>query len=107
MLDHGVHICGVRGANDQHVLFQRGEADASASEIHFEYAEQVNGGYDLIRECHLSRHRLTIELSKPIQALPGVTGIDVSLEVNESAFRMLRSGLESIFSPCPERLVAA
>jgi hypothetical protein len=107
MMDHGVHVCGVRGADEQHVLFQRGETDVSASDIHFEYADQGNGGYDFVRECRLSRGRLVIELSKPIRSMPGVEGIDVSLAVNESAFQALRGGLEAIFAPCPERLVAA
>jgi hypothetical protein len=107
MLERGVHVCGIRGANDQHVLFQRGEADATASDIHFEYGDQANGGYNFVRECQLSRRRLIIELSKPIRSMPDVAGIDVSLEVDESAFQALRNGLETIFALCPERLVAA
>jgi hypothetical protein len=107
VVEHGVHVCGIRGANDEHVLFQRGEAAASASDIHFEYVDQGNGGYDFVRECRLSRRCLIIELSKSIRMMPDVAGIDVSLDVDELAFRALRCGLEAIFAPCPERLVAA
>jgi len=107
VMDHGVHVCSVRGENEQHVLFQRGDTDMSASEIHFEYVDQGNGGYDFVRECRLSRRHLVIELSKPIRSMPGVEGIDVSLAVDDSAFQALQSGLEAIFAPCPERLVAA
>jgi hypothetical protein len=105
MADHGVHVCGVRGESDEYVIFQRGESDMSTSDIHFEYVDQINGGYDFVRECRLSRGRLIIELSRPIPSMPGVDGIDVSLDVDESAFQLLRGGLETIFAPCPERLV--
>jgi hypothetical protein len=106
-MDHRVHVCGVRGENEHHVLFQRCSTDMSASEIHFEYVDQGSGGYDLVRECRLSRKRLVIELSKPIRSMPGVEGIDVSLAVDDSTFQALQKGLEAIFAPCPERLVVA
>ena len=106
MLDHGVHLCGVRGPKEQHVLFQLGEAQTSPDDIHFEFNEQGNGGYDFVRACQLSRRMLSIELSKPIRAMPDVAGIDVSLEVDEVSYQSLRKGLAIIFAPCPERLVA-
>jgi len=105
LLEHGVHLCGIRGPNDEYILFQRGETDTSASDIHFEYVDQVNSGYDVVRECRLSRQLLVIELSKPMHSVPDVAGIDVSLHVDESAYQSLRNGLEKIFAPCPERFV--
>jgi hypothetical protein len=107
MLEHGVHLCGVRGPNEQHVLFQLGEAESSPTDIHFEFNDQGNGGYDFVRACRLSRHLLSIELAKPIRAMPSVAGIDVKLEVDDVSYQSLRSGLATIFAPCPERLVAA
>ena len=106
LLDHGVHLCGVRGPNEQHVLFQLGEAETSPDDIHFEFNEQGNGGYDFVRACRLSRQLLSIELSKPIRAMPGVAGIDVTLEIDDASYQSLRIGLATIFASCPERLVA-
>jgi hypothetical protein len=105
--DHGVHLCGVRGPKDQHVLFQRGDTETAPTEIHFEYSNQANGGYDFIRECRLSRRMLSLELSKPMRSLPDLVGIDVTLEVDDSSYVVLSKGLAVIFAPCPERLVAA
>jgi len=107
VLDHGVYLCGVRGPNEQHVLFQLGETQSSPAEIHFEFNGQGNGGFDFVRACRLSRRLLSIELSKPIRNMPEVAGIDVSLEVDDVAYQSLLSGLETIFAPCPDRLVAA
>ena len=105
--DHGVHLCGIRGPNEQHVLFQLGEAETSPADIHFEFNEQGNGGFDFVRACRISRQLLSIELSKPIRTMPDVDGIDVTLEVDDVAYQSLQIGLETIFAPCPERLVAA
>jgi hypothetical protein len=107
VLDYGVHLCGVRGPDEQHVLFQLGEADTSPADIHFEFNDQGNGGYGLVGACRLSRHSLSIELSKPFRAMPSVTGIDIDLEVDDVSYQSLRAGLATIFAPCPERLVAA
>lgn len=105
-LDQGVHLCGVRGPNENHVLFQRGESDLAAADIYFEFKGQAHGGYDLVLGCHLSRKLLSLELSRPIDSMPEMQGIDVTLEVDDDSFRALAGGLVAIFLPCPERLVA-
>jgi hypothetical protein len=105
IFEHGVHVCGVRGPNENHVLFQRGITEADPAGIHFEYRDQGNGGYDFVRECRLTRQMLSIELSRPIHFLPEIVAIDVSLEVDDSAHRALSDGLAAIFIPCPERLL--
>ena len=107
MTDHGVHLCGVRGPRDQYVSFQRGETETAPAEIHFEYCNQGHGGFDFVRECRLSRRKLSLELSKPMRFLPDIVGIDVTLEVDDSSYVVLSKGLAVIFAPCPERLVAA
>jgi len=104
--DDGVHLCGVRGPKDHHVLFQRGDTETSPAEIHFEYRNQGNGGFDFVRECRLSRRMLSLELSKPMRSFPEIVGIDVTLEVDDSSYVALSKGLAVIFAPCPERLVA-
>jgi hypothetical protein len=103
--DHGVHVCGIRDPKDKHVLFQRDDAETDPAEIHFEYCDQGNGGYDFVSQCRLSRRMLSLELSKPMRAFPDVVGIDVTLELDDSAYLALSNGLAVIFAHCPERLV--
>jgi hypothetical protein len=105
--DNRVHVCGVRGSTDHHVLFQRGDTESTPADIHFEYRDQGNGGYDFVKECRLSRRMLSLDLSKRMRSLPDVVGIDVVLDVDDSAFIVLSKGLAVIFEPCPERLLAA
>jgi hypothetical protein len=50
---------------------------------------------------------LSLDLSKRMRSLPDVVGIDVVLDVDDSAFIVLSKGLAVIFEPCPERLLAA
>lgn len=106
LLEHGVHVCGVRGADEKYVLFQRGESEGAGS-IHFEYSSQLHGGYDLVRECRLSRRCLSIDLSQPFRSMPGAATIEVSLEIEDAAFDTFRKGLEAVFAPCPERFRGA
>ena len=105
IFEHGVHVCGVRGPNENHVVFQRGITETDPAKIHFEYRDQSNGGYDFVRECRLTRKMLSIELSRAIQLLPEIVAIDVWLDVDDSAHRALSDGLAAIFIPCPERLL--
>ena len=105
--DNGVHVCGIRSATDDHVLFQRGEAEMTPADIHFEYCDQGNSGYDLVGKCRLSRGMLSLDLSKPLRSLPDIEGIDVALDVDDSSFLTLAMGLALIFEPCPERVLAA
>lgn len=51
----------------QYVTFQR-EAEGVDEDwgIHFGFNDQINGAYECIQKCSLSRRRLRVELTHPI-----------------------------------------
>ena len=46
-----------------YVLWQRSDAPVDSKEIHFEWDDQSNGGYDLVSECSIDRDGIHIVLS--------------------------------------------
>jgi hypothetical protein len=95
-------VCGVSGADSagaQHCLtFQRDAEDTDDDwRIHLEYDDQINGDYDCVRSCRLSRFELQVSLSRQLGRLEGVEGFDILLRVHHTSYEALRSGLERVF----------
>jgi hypothetical protein len=81
-----------------YVQFQRLLSEmADGDGIHFEFRDQLHSGYGIVDSVTLATDRLTIQLAQPLDSIPGVTELIVSLDF-ERAFRdSLRDDLESIF----------
>jgi hypothetical protein len=91
------NLMGGDGDEPEHFLiFQRGLMDDDQA-IHLEYNDQSNGAYDAIASCHLEREQLTVELSRPLGGLTGVTGFDVTLALGDDQYAEFAAALTLIF----------
>jgi hypothetical protein len=104
--------CGVGGTDadgvDHLLNFSRGPEDEDPDEdwgVHLQYAGQENGDYGCVRQCRLSRDRLSVDLSRQLGRLAGVEGFDVVLDVDDPSFERLRSGLPRVLRGLPDALV--
>ena len=105
--DHAL-VCGVAAGPDMYLTFQRAvEGSADDDGIYLEHRDQINGQYDSIRNCRLSRTQLTINLSQQLGTLAGVEGFDVALAVDEASYKRLCAGLQRIFRDQADALVVA
>jgi hypothetical protein len=90
-------ICQVSGG-DQWLTFQR---DAEDSEddwgVHLEYVDQANGDYRCVAACRLAPDTLSVDLSRQLGELAGVTGFDVALRLSKKDWAAVRDGLRQIF----------
>jgi hypothetical protein len=95
---------------EQLLDLSRGPEDEDPHEdwgVHLQWKGQENGAYRCVRRCHLSRDRLTVDLSRTLRGLAGVEGFDVALAIDEPSFEQLRSGLPRIFRGMPAILEIA
>ncbi|HEY7428406.1 MAG TPA: Imm10 family immunity protein [Gemmataceae bacterium] len=98
-------ICGVSGqdsAGVEHYLnFQRGFENGDLADdwgVHCEFDDQINGDYNCVRRCRLTRTVLEVELSHPIDWQKKYTGVSVDIsELDETTFDAMRDGLPRIF----------
>ncbi len=98
-------ICGIAGTDDagtDHYLnFQRGMEDEDPSEdwgVHCEFDDQINGQYNRVQRCRLTRTALEVDLSQPIDWQKKYTGVTVDLsKLDEPTFAAIRGGLPRIF----------
>ena len=88
-----VLIVGVTDLADSYFLWQRGLTEDTGSEdgIHFEFDDQINGGYDIVKVCIVTTDGIHVELTdgKRVQFyFPN--GFD--------KFEKLEAGLSKIYS---------
>jgi hypothetical protein len=92
-------VAGV-GRDDpyQYVNFQR-DAEPGDDDwgIHFEFNDQINGAYECIRRCTVSRRRLQVELTRPIDWQKKISSVDIKLNVPDSEFETFMKMLRRIF----------
>ena len=82
----------------QYVTLQRTVADGEDDwGIHFEFNDQINGKYECIKSCSLTRDHLLVELTEPIDTKKEVHSVDVSLEISEDDHEALTAMLLRIF----------
>lgn len=90
------------GDNQHRLVFQRRPAHESDDgnlghedhHLYVEYGPPGNGDYNLVQRCDLERHRLHLELDRPLK---GATAIDVDIDVRELAFERFLAGLQRVF----------
>ena len=97
-------ICGVAGEG-QHLTFQR-DAEDSGDDwgVHFEYGGQANGGYGCVAGCRLGRNFMAVDLARQLGDLSGVTGFDITLDIDPQSLASLRGGLQQVFRGQPDVL---
>jgi hypothetical protein len=47
--EEGVRLVGASNGDDDYLLWQQSDTDSDA--VHFEYNDQTNSGYGIVREC--------------------------------------------------------
>src|SRR5262249_28620504 len=98
-------ICGVSGRDqagvEHYSNFQRsfeGEDPAEDWGVHCEFDDQVNGAYNCVQRCRLTRAVLQVDLAHPIDWQKKFTGVSVDLSaLDEPSFAAMRDGLPRIF----------
>lgn len=98
-------MCGVAGkdsAGVEHYLnFQRGFENEDPSEdwgVHCEFDSQMNGAYNCVSRCRLTRLRLDVDLTHPIDWQKKYTGVSVDLSaLDDVTVAAMREGLPRIF----------
>ena len=82
----------------QYVTFQRSVEDGDDDcGIHFEFNDQINGKYECIKSCSLTRGHLLVELTEPIDKAKEIELVDVSLDISEEDLQIFTDMLRRIF----------
>jgi hypothetical protein len=96
-------ILGLAGTNEtgeHRLILQQINESVDPDEdwgVHLEWDDQSQSEYDAIMKCRLTGASLTIDLSKPLGALPETTGFDVELSAEGVAYVALVDGLKRVF----------
>ena len=82
-----------------YLIFQRTSSTDpdKDSGIFLEYNEVENSSYNIIKECRVSRYRLSVDLKTPFDSLINVEGFDITLNISELSFSRLINGMKTIF----------
>src|SRR5579883_2038527 len=79
-------VWGVAG-EQEYLTFQRDSEGAREDwGVYLEYADQSNGEYGCVAGCRLSRNSLSVDLAHQLGRLSGVTGFDVTLDIDDDVF---------------------
>ena len=90
-------ICGVAGEG-HYLTFQRDAEDSDEDwGIHVEYDDQSKGDYECVAACRVGTDALSVDLSRQLGRLVGVTGFDVALRLGPDQLAALRAGLRRVF----------
>ncbi len=70
---------------------------------HFEIDDQINGDYNLLKSCSVSRSCLTVELNHGVSWYPNLRRVVVDIHsATDAQFESLVSGLRRVFRDRPE-----
>jgi Immunity protein 10 len=102
---HYCLMCGVSGRDavglEHYLNFQRGFDHEDPSEdwgVHFEFDDQINGAYNCVGRCRLTRAALEVDLSQPIDWQKKYTGVSADIsELDDATVAEIRAGLPRIF----------
>ena len=105
-------ICGASNSksdDDYHYITIQGCSDPEDEDddgIHFEIDDQINGDYDLLRTCHISRTQVTVKLSRDVPWHPGLQTVVVDCAfITQAEMDTLIAGLRRLFRDRPNDLV--
>jgi hypothetical protein len=103
VVEGGFVATGVRSkGSGEYLSFQRavpagGEGDEG---VYLEFKDQSNGGYGMVVRCGVSRGRLWVELSGPIDRGGRWDGFEVRLEISDGEWADFVENLGVVFSGC-------
>jgi hypothetical protein len=92
-------VAGVACDNPyQYAAFQR-EVESANEDwgIHFEFNDQINGDYECIKDCTVSRKRLQVELTRPIDREKRISSVDIELDISDEEYLAFVALLRRIF----------
>lgn len=105
-------ICGFSGTDSggvEHYLNLQREAESGDPDedwgVHIEYDDQINGQYDRVKQCRLSRDRLSVDLVGQLGTLVGVEGFDLALGLDGESYAEIRVGLTRSFRGISDVLI--
>ena len=105
-------ICGVAGCDsdgqEHNLMLQRSPEEEDPDEdwgVYLEVDGQGNSGYGVVAMCRLSRPRLSIDLTRQLRGLTGITGFDVELAIDDQTYSQLLAGLPRVFRELPGTLI--
>lgn len=98
-------IFGVKGKDadgvEHYLNFQRGFEDEDPAEdagVHCEFDDQINGAYNCVSRCRLTRTALEVELSRPIDWQKKFTSVSVDVSaLDDATWAAMRGALPRIF----------
>ena len=103
-------VCGASNSKSDesyHYMTIQGWADPDYPDDehrpHFEIDDQINGNYDLLVACSVSRSHLTVELSHGVSWYPDLRRVVVAIRsATDAEFDSLVSGIRRVFHDRPE-----
>ena len=108
-------LCAIGGINadglEHHMTLQRGTEDEDPDEdwgIHFCFDDQINGAYNCIHRCRLTRSLIEVVLLNPIDPKEKITTVAANIaNLDDPTFMAIRNGLPRIFRAHEEILEIA
>ena len=105
-------VCGASNskANEPyHYITIQGCSDPDDEDddgIHFEIDDQINGGYDLLRACQVSRSQIFVDLHHDVPWHSGLERVVIDCAAASAAeFDSLVAGLRRLFRDRPTDLI--
>lgn len=108
-----VLVCGASNSKSDefyHYITIQGWADPDHPDDehrpHFEIDDQINGNYDLLDSCFVSRSHLTVELSHGVSSYPDLRRVVIGIRsATDAEFESLVSGFQRVFHDRPESFI--
>ncbi|NEX23904.1 hypothetical protein G3480_27275 [Thiorhodococcus mannitoliphagus] len=94
--ENDVLVAAIALEPEGYMMFQRGASEATgrSNGCYFEFSDQSQGNYDIVRKCSLKERKLRISLDMPLN---GITEISVSLANVENSVSALKNQLTRVF----------
>jgi hypothetical protein len=103
----GAFIVGVADQEaTEYFMFQRSLPGNDNEDwgIYVELNDQINSAYDTVSRCVLTRERLHVELSKPLDRAGIYKVFQIALRISDPQRNMLADGLRQVFAQKKETL---
>ena len=104
-------VCGASNAksdDEYHYIMIQGRSDPDDEDddgVHFVIDDQINGNYDLLRSCYLSRSQLRVDLTRDVPWYPGLQTVVVDCSSSpQEEMDALIAGLRRLFRDRPSDL---
>jgi hypothetical protein len=88
-------------ACDGHFLnFQRSLPIGSEDDwgVHIEFDDQINSGYEKVKSCNLSRERLRVEFTEPIDRQKRYLVAEIELQISDPEYDSFTDELRTVFA---------